>query len=85
VPPLNAVEVARVDDCPRSKAVGLTEIAGNEGAAFTMTVAALDVIGRGELELSVTWSSNDHVPTVGRVPVDAEADDVHGAELPKLL
>ncbi len=79
------VGVARVDDCPRSIAAGLTEIAGDERAAFTMTVTAPDVTATGELELSVTWSSKDQDPIVVKIPVDVDIGDVHNEELPKLL
>jgi hypothetical protein len=82
---VNVVGVRRVDDCPRSSIAGLTEIEGNERAAFTATVIAPDVTVDGELELSVTWSSNDQDPTVVKIPVDVDAGDVHGEELPKLL
>jgi len=85
VPPLKEVAVVRVDDCPRSCEVGLIEIAGNERAAFTVTVTAPDVTGIGELGPSVTSSSKDHVPMVARTPVEVEAEDVHTEELPKLL
>ena len=79
------VGVARVDDCPRSIVAGLTEIAGDERAAFTMTVTAPDVTATGELELSVTWSSKDQDPIVVKIPVDVDIGDVHDEELPKLL
>ena len=80
-----AVVVARVADCPRSRAVGLTEIVGDERAGFTVTVAGADATVTGELELSVTWSSNDHAPTVERVPVEMDADDVHAEEPLRLV
>ena len=80
-----AVVVVRVADCPRSRAVGLTEIVGDERAGFTVTVAGADATMTGVLELSVTWSSNDHVPTVVRVPVEIDADDVQPEEPPRLL
>jgi hypothetical protein len=79
------VGVARVDDCPRSIVAGLTEIAGDERAAFTMTVTAADVTVTGELELSLTWSSKDQDPIVVKIPVDVDIGDVHDEELPKLL
>jgi hypothetical protein len=66
-------------------AVGLTEIVGDERAAFTVTVAAGDVTTTGELELSVTWSSNDHAPMVVKVAVEVEAGDAHDEEVPRLL
>lgn len=59
-------------------------IVGDERAGFTVIVAGADKTMTGELELSVTWSSNDHVPTVVRVPVETDADDVHAEETPKL-
>lgn len=77
--------MARVDDCPRSSVAGLTEIVGNERAAFTITATAPDVTVKGELELSVTWSSKDQDPTVVNIPVDVDTGDVHGDALPKLL
>jgi hypothetical protein len=77
--------VARVDDCPKSIAAGLTEIVGDERAAFTVTVTAPDVTVTGELELSVTWSAKDQDPIVVKIPVDVDIGDVHGKELPKLL
>ena len=80
-----AVVAVRVADCPRSRAVGLTEIVGDERAVFTVMLAALDATTAGELELSVTWSSNDHAPTVVRVPVEMDADDVHAEEPPRLV
>jgi len=79
------VGVARVDDCPRSIAPGLTEIVGDERAAFTVTVTAPDVTATGELELSVTWNSKDQDPIVVKIPVDVDIGDVHNEELPKLL
>ncbi len=80
-----AVVAVRVADCPRSRAVGLTEIVGDERPGFTVTVAGADATMTGELELSVTWSSNDHVPTVVRVPVEIDADDVHAEDAPRLV
>jgi len=50
-----------------------------------MTVAALDVKGAGELELSLTSSSKDQDPAVGRGPVEVDADDKHVKGLPKLM
>lgn len=85
VPPPIEVVVVRVADCPRSTAAGLTEIVEDERAGFTVTVAGPDTITTGELELSVTWSSNDHVPTVVKVPVETDADDVQAEETPKLV
>jgi hypothetical protein len=79
------VVVVRVADCPRSRAVGVTEIVIDERAAFTVTVAAPDATTTGELELSVTWSSNDHAPTVASIPVETDAEDVHADETTKLL
>ena len=79
------MEVARLADCPRSCVVGLTEIAGNERAGFTVIVAAPDTIVTAEFALSVTWSSNDHAPMAVRVPVEVDADNVHCEELPKTL
>ena len=79
------VGVVRVDDCPRSIVTGLTEIVGDERAAFTVTVTAPDVTTTGELELSVTWSSKDQDPIVVKIPVDVDIGDVHDEELPKLL
>jgi hypothetical protein len=80
-----AVVAARVADCPRSRAVGLTEIVADDRAGFTVTVAGADATMTGVLELSVTWSSNDHVPTVVKVPVEMDADDVHAEEPPRLV
>ncbi len=80
-----AVVVVRVADCPRSKAVGLTEIVGDDRAGSTVTVAGADATMTGELEESVTWSSNDHAPTVVRVPVEIDAGDVHTEDAPRLL
>jgi len=82
---LKEVEVTRVDDWPRSMAVGLTEIVGNERAAFTVTVAVPDVTVASEFELSVTCSSKDQDPRVDRVPVEVDADDKHVEGLPKLM
>jgi hypothetical protein len=83
---MNAVVVARTEDCPRSCVVGLPEIAGDESPAFTMIMAAPEVAVIGELERSVTCSSTDHVPTVVSVPVEVNAaDDVHAEEPPKLV
>lgn len=85
VPPVIGVVVVRVADCPRSSAGGATKIVGDERAGFTVTVAGADTTMTGELELSVTLSSNDQVPTVERDPVETDADDVHAVETPKLL
>ena len=85
VPPLMDVVVVIVADCPRSRAVGSTEIVVEERAAFTVMLAAFDVTMTEELELSVTWSSNDHNPMVVRAPVEVDADDAHAEETPKLL
>jgi hypothetical protein len=82
---LNEAVAARVDDWPTSTVVGLTEMVGDERAAFTVTVTALDVTVTGELELSLTCSSKDQDPTVVKIPVDADPGDVHGVELPKLV
>jgi hypothetical protein len=62
-----------------------TEIVADTRAPFTETVPAVDVTVTGELELSVTWRSNDQDPTVVRVPVEMDDDDVHAEELPKLV
>jgi hypothetical protein len=56
---------------------------GDERAPFTETVTGVDVTLVGELELSLTWSSKDQDPTVVRVPVEKDTDDVQGEELPK--
>lgn len=37
----------------------------------------------GELELSVTWSSNDQDPTVVNIPEDIDTGEVQGEELSK--
>jgi len=63
--------------------IGLTEMVADDRAPFTETVPAVDVTVTGELELSVTWRSNDQDPTVVRVPVEMDDDDVQGEELPK--
>jgi hypothetical protein len=84
VPPVNEVAVVRVDSCPRSTAVGLTEIVGNDRAALTVTATKPDVAVKGELELSVTWSSKDQEPTVARTPVEVDWGDVQAEELPRL-
>jgi len=63
--------------------IGLTEMVADDRAPFTETVPAADVTVTGELELSVTWRSNDQDPTVVRVPVEMDDDDVQGEELPK--
>ena len=60
-------------------------IVGDEIAGFTMTEVEADRAIAGELELSVTWSSNDHAPTVVRVPVETDDDNAHAEETPKLL
>lgn len=77
--------VVRVADCPRSTALGLTEIVGADRAAFTLTVTAPDVTLTGELELSLTWSSKDHEPTVARIPDEVDTGEVHDEELPRLV
>ena len=82
---MNEVTVVRVDDCPRSRAVGLIEIVGNDSAALTVTATKPDVTVTGELELSTTWSSKDQVPTVVRTPVEVDVGDVQAEELPRLL
>jgi len=82
---LNEAVEARVDDCPTSTVVGLTEIVGDEIAAFTVTLTAVDVTVTGEPELSMICSSKDQDPSVVKVPVDVDTEDVHGAELPKLV
>jgi hypothetical protein len=82
---LNEVEVARVDDCPTSTVVGLTEIVGDERAAFTVRVTPLDVTVTGDTELSLIWSLKDHVPTMVRVPVEVNNGELHDEELPKLV
>jgi hypothetical protein len=82
---LNEIEVARVDDCPRSIAAGLAEIVGDESAAFTVTVTAIDVTMTGELELSATCTSKDQDPIVVKIPVEVDTGDVHDVELPRLV
>jgi hypothetical protein len=82
---LNEVAVVRVDDCPRSRAVGLTEIVGNDRAALTVTATKPEVTATGELELSVTWSSKDQDPMVVRAPVEVDAGDVQAEEMARLL
>ena len=77
--------VVRVDDCPRSRAVGLVEIVGNDRAALTVTATKPDVTVTGELELSATWSSKDQDPTVVRTPVEVDVGDVQAKEVPRLL
>jgi len=76
--------VARVEDCPRSSAIGLAEIVGNDRAAFTAMLTGPDAMVTDELELSVTWSSNDQDPTLVNIPEDIDTGDVQGEELPKL-
>jgi hypothetical protein len=81
---VNEVTVVSVDDCPRSRAVGLTEIACDERAAFTVTVTKPDVTMAGELELSVTWTSKDQDPIVVKTPEDVDTGEVHVEEFPRL-
>jgi hypothetical protein len=81
---VNEVTVVSVDDCPRSRAVGLIEIVGNDRAALTVTATKPDVTATGELELSVTWTSKDQDPTVVRTLVEVDVGDVQAEELPRL-
>jgi len=77
--------VARVEDCPRSRAVGVTEIMGAERAALTLTLTRADVTVTGELELSVIWISNDQDPMFVMLPVGIETGEVQGEELPRVV
>lgn len=66
-------------------AFGLTEIVGNDRAALTITVAGPEVTATGELELSLTCSSNAQDPVVVKVPVDVSTGEVHDDELPRVV
>jgi phosphoribosylcarboxyaminoimidazole (NCAIR) mutase len=71
VPPLNEEVVVSIALCPESIVVGATEITGAaENAELTRTVTTFEVTVCGVPELSVTSSSNDHVPATVSVPVD---------------
>jgi hypothetical protein len=83
VPPLNEVVVDKVALLPELIAFGETEITGATRAGLTTTETALDVTDVPTL--SVTLSSNCHVPVVDRAPVDTEAGEVQEDELPRLL
>ncbi len=54
---------------------------------LTVTVTTLEVTVTGVPELSVTWSSNDQVPVVDRVPVELVglSPALQEEELPRLL
>ena len=54
---------------PLSIVTGETKTASTEDP-LTVTVTAVEVTITGVPELSVTWSSNDQMPVVDRVPVD---------------
>jgi hypothetical protein len=54
-------------------------------AELTVKRTAFEVTVTGDPELSVTLSSKDQVPTVFKVPVEADAGEVHGEELPRTL
>jgi hypothetical protein len=51
----------------------------------TVTVTVAEVTVTGVPALSVTCSSNVHVPVVVRGPVEVEAGDVHATAVPRLL
>jgi hypothetical protein len=74
VPPLNETVVLSVALCPELIVVGATEIVGLFPgllkAGLTRTDTAFEVAVCGVPELSVTFSSKCHVPTVVNVPVD---------------
>ena len=75
----------RVDDAPEltddGDAVGVPTVS----VALMVTVTIVDVTVTGVPELSVTWSSNVHVPVVVSAPVDMDEGEVHAAAVPRLL
>lgn len=52
---------------------------------LTVMLAGVEIVTSEGEPVSVACSSNDHVPTVVRVPVDMETGEVHDAALPSLL
>ncbi len=54
---------------------------------LTLTVTLLEITVAGVPELSVTWSSNDQVPAVDRIPVEIvnTSPGLQEKELPRLL
>lgn len=78
-------ESERVDDWPESMVDGDAEGVFTVSAPLTVTLTGLEAMVVGVL--SVTWSSNDQVPVVDRVPVEVVglSPGVHVNALPRLL
>jgi hypothetical protein len=74
-----------VEDCPESIVAGEAVGVPTVSAAFTVTVTVVEVTVTGVPELSVTCSSNVHVPVVVNAPVDVDVGEVHAAAVPRLL
>src|SRR6266705_2737978 len=87
VPEPNEVVVDRVTVWPELIVRGLADTKGGVSVGLIVTENAADVTSSAGEPVSVTLSSNDHEPTVDRLPVEAVglSPTMHENEAPRLL